>query len=113
MREVINIPPSLQTNRLSSTLYGRTGKVELGDTVSRVNDTSTAGLDYAAVLDLVCSAPRPVTVHFERKGRSGAGAARRGPEALAGAASAAGAEGRMQHEDWPGVNKALAMELKG
>ena len=42
------------------------GKIHLGDCVSRVNDTSCLGLDYRAVLDLIIGAARPVTLVFER-----------------------------------------------
>lgn len=50
------------------------GKIKPGDRVIRVGGRSTAGLDYAAVLDAIIEAPRPVTIRFERP-PSGASAA--------------------------------------
>jgi hypothetical protein len=44
------------------------GEVAVGDKIARVNGRSASGLDYAAVLDMVIEAPRPVTIHFERRG---------------------------------------------
>ena len=44
------------------------GKVAVGDKVARINGKSTSGLDYAAVLDMVIAAPRPVKIHFARRG---------------------------------------------
>merc|ERR550537_1821391 len=46
------------------------GQVAVGDKVVRVNGRSTSGLDYAAVLDMIIGAPRPITIHFERKGQA-------------------------------------------
>lgn len=46
----------------------RSGQVAVGDKVSRVNGRGTAGMNYAAVLDMVREAARPVTINFERKG---------------------------------------------
>ena len=60
------------------------GKIHVGDRPVRVNGDSCLGLDYAAVLDLIIGAPRPVTIVFER----GAGAAR----------TQGGA--RVPHQDW-------------
>jgi len=44
------------------------GKVKLGDKVARVNGQSTRGLDFAAVLEMIIDAPRPLTLHWERTG---------------------------------------------
>ncbi|KAL3930759.1 MAG: hypothetical protein SGPRY_001403 [Prymnesium sp.] len=44
------------------------GQVKVGDQVTRVNGRSTRGMEYADVLDMVIGAPRPVTIHFERRG---------------------------------------------
>jgi hypothetical protein len=63
------------------------GKVTVGDKLTRVNGKTTAGLDYAGVLDTVCSAPRPITIHFERKGAGATGVGARASE-------------RVVHEDW-------------
>ena len=38
------------------------GKVAVGDRVTKVNGRSTRGLDYAAVLDMVIAAERPITL---------------------------------------------------
>lgn len=46
------------------------GKVAVGDQITRVNGRSTRTLDYRAVLDMVIAAERPVTIHFERRGTS-------------------------------------------
>jgi hypothetical protein len=46
----------------------RSGKVKLGDKVVRVNGKSTAGCGFAAVLDMIIGAQRPVTLHWERQG---------------------------------------------
>ena len=46
------------------------GKIQTGDRVLRVNGTSTAGLNYRGVLDLIVNGPRPVTLHMERDGRA-------------------------------------------
>ena len=62
------------------------GKVEIGDQVTRVNGRSTQGLDYAAVLDLIIDAPRPVTIYFERQGAAKGAAAAEAP--------------RVAHSDW-------------
>ena len=43
------------------------GQIQVGDIVTRVDDRSTHGLDFAGVLDLVVGTERPVTVHFERR----------------------------------------------
>ena len=51
----------------------RSGKIAVGDKLSRVNGRSTAGLGYEAVLGMVREATRPVTIHFERKGTHDAG----------------------------------------
>jgi len=61
------------------------GRIRPGDRVTRVNGRSTSSLDYAAVLDMIIDAPRPVTIHFERSGR---------PE------GAARTYERVQHTDW-------------
>jgi C-terminal processing protease CtpA/Prc len=61
------------------------GQVAIGDKVARVGGTSTRGLGYAAVLDMVIDAPRPVTIHFERKG-----------------ARPQGDPARILHEEWRG-----------
>eukprot|EP00946_MAST-07B_sp_MAST-7B-sp1_P000525 g525.t1 len=45
-------------------------EINIGDVITKVNGKSTSGLDYAGVLDLVCSAPRPITLHFERSGKN-------------------------------------------
>ena len=47
------------------------GQIKVGDRVTRVDGRSTRGLDYRAVLDLIVGAPRPITIHFERKGAAG------------------------------------------
>jgi hypothetical protein len=44
------------------------GDIKIGDKVIKVNGTSTSGLCYADVLTMVIEAPRPITLHFERKG---------------------------------------------
>jgi len=46
------------------------GKIEIGDRIARVNGQSCLGLDYAAVLDLIITGDRPVTIVFERNGRA-------------------------------------------
>ena len=51
------------------TRFKNGGKIQIGDVVTRVNGRSTAGLDYAGVLDLICNAPRPITLHWERSGK--------------------------------------------
>ena len=51
------------------------GQVKVGDQVTRVNGRSTRGLDYAAVLDMVIAAQRPITIHFERRGTKAEAAA--------------------------------------
>ena len=93
------------------------GEVMIGDRVTRVNDQSCLNLNYAAVLDLIVGAPRPITLHFERlaakPGLAGLGgesssAAAAAAETVAGDAATAGstaaaAEGggtRVMHEDW-------------
>ena len=43
------------------------GQIQLGDIVTMVNNHSTAGLDFADVLDLVVGTERPITIHFERR----------------------------------------------
>jgi len=43
------------------------GQIQVGDIVTMVNDRSTAGLDFADVLDLVVATARPITIHFERR----------------------------------------------
>ena len=68
----------------------RSGKVMLGDRVARVGGRSTAGLDYAGVLDLIVGAARPLTIHFERRG-AGAGGEADGGTAV-----------RVAHEEWRG-----------
>ena len=70
----------------------RCGRIMVGDKVSRVNGRSTAGLDYTGVLDLVIEAPRPITLHFERKG---AGAQLQADGSDGGVA-------RVEHQQWPG-----------
>ena len=67
------------------------GKIQIGDRVARVNGVSCAGLDYAAVLDLIVGGPRPVTIAFERDGRGG------------GAGSS-----RVVHEEWEAPTAAAA-----
>lgn len=62
----------------------RSGKIAVGDKVARVNGQGTVGLDYAAVLDMVREAERPVTIHFERRGL----------------AAPDGTTERVPHEDW-------------
>jgi len=52
------------------------GKVKLGDKVVRVNGKSTRGCDYAAVLEMIIGAPRPLTLHWERQGNRSQEAAR-------------------------------------
>ena len=64
----------------------RTGKIRVGDRVVRVNGESTRDEGYAAVLDRVIAAPRPITIHFERNG----GSEREEPAA------------RAQHVEWKG-----------
>ena len=44
------------------------GKVSVGDIVVRVNDVSTNGLGYEAVLEMIINSARPVTLRFERNG---------------------------------------------
>ena len=66
----------------------RSGKVQVGDRVSRVNGRSTAGLDYTGVLDLVIEASRPITLHFERKATA---------QQADGTAAA-----RVTHDQWTG-----------
>ena len=44
------------------------GDIKIGDKVIRVNNVSTAGLDYGGVLSMIIEASRPITLHFERKG---------------------------------------------
>ena len=56
----------------------------LDTSAQRFNGRSTAGLDYAAVLDMVIAAERPVSIYFARK------------------MNAAGREGaRVHHQEWP------------
>ena len=62
------------------------GRIAVGDRVSRVNGCSVGGLDYAAVLNRIRAAARPLTLHFERKGT--------------GEAPPVSAEQRVRHEDW-------------
>ena len=62
------------------------GKIQPADLVIRVNANTTNGLGYAAVLDLIVAAPRPVTIHFER--RAGGGKHE--------------AASRVQHVEWKG-----------
>ena len=52
----------------------QSGRVAVGDKLSRVNGRTTAGLGYDAVLGMVREATRPVTIHFERKGTHAADA---------------------------------------
>lgn len=51
------------------------GKVQVGDRVSRVNGASCRGLNYEGVLSMIIDAPRPVTLHWERPAGRPAGAA--------------------------------------
>ena len=85
------------------------GEVAVGDRVTRVNDQSCLNLNYAAVLDLIVGAPRPITLHFERlaakPGLAGVGGETSGaaaaPDAAVNAtASAADSATRVVHEDW-------------
>lgn len=71
------------------------GKVAVGDKVSRINGRSTEGLGYDAVLDMVVEATRPVTMHF----------ARRGAPRTAEAAAA----GRITHTEWKGTAEAVPL----
>ena len=72
------------------------GDIRVGDVVTKVNGKSTTGLDYAGVLDLVCNAVRPLTLHFERSGKNSMSAS-------AHAASAAnGGVARVRHMAWNG-----------
>ena len=50
------------------------GQVAVGDKIARVNGRSTSGLDYEAVLSMIIDAPRPVTIHYERRVAANAGA---------------------------------------
>ena len=68
----------------------KSGKVEVGDKITRVNGRSTAGLDYGGVLDMVVKADRPVTIHFERKGKQ------QGQQPVGGTGA------RVEHQQWPG-----------
>lgn len=87
------------------------GKIEIGDNVVRVNGTSTSGLDYGSVLDIIIGAPRPVTIHFERPPRAGTrgGGGSGGAGAGAGAGASASSR-RVEHTDW---NPAAAAALAG
>ena len=76
------------------------GRIQPSDTVSRVNGRSTAGLDYAGVLDLIIGAPRPITLHFERRGAGAMGPAGAALGAAAAAAAAAAGGTRVSHQDW-------------
>jgi hypothetical protein len=64
------------------------GKIQVGDRPVRVNGDSCLGLDYAAVLDLIIGAARPVTIVFERGATMGA-------RVQGGSAGA-----RVAHEEW-------------
>lgn len=89
------------------------GKIEIGDNVVRVNGTSTSGLGYGSVLDIIIGAPRPVTIHFERPPRAGTrgGGGSGGAGAGAGAgASASASPRRVEHTEW---NPAAAAALAG
>jgi len=44
------------------------GKVKIGDRVLRVEGKSTHGKDYAGVIGMVITAPRPISFDFERSG---------------------------------------------
>ena len=83
------------------------GKIEIGDNVVRVNGTSTSGLDYGSVLDIIIGAPRPVTIHFERPPRAGT---RGGGGSVGAGASASASSRRVEHTDW---NPAAAAALAG
>ena len=62
------------------------GKVAVGDKVARINGKSTSGLDYGAVLDMVIAEPRPIKIHFARRG--------------APASSEDASSGRIAHFEW-------------
>ena len=44
------------------------GQVKIGDRVLRVDGKSTHGKDYAGVIGMVITAPRPISFDFERSG---------------------------------------------
>ena len=44
------------------------GQIRVGDVVIGVNQTNTRTMNYAQVLDLIVGKPRPIELHFERKG---------------------------------------------
>ena len=67
-----------------------TGQIQQGDKVVRVNATSTKGLDYAATLDIIIAAPRPLAIMFERSPQPG------------GEAEVAA---RVPHTEWSGEQK--------
>ena len=46
------------------------GEIRVGDVVIGVNQTNTRTMNYAQVLDLIVGKPRPIELHFERKGTS-------------------------------------------
>lgn len=69
----------------SSGAAERSGKIQAGDKLSRINGKSTVGLEYTGVLDMVIEATRPVTITFERRG---------------GSESADAAQPRVAHDQW-------------
>jgi len=72
------------------------GKICIGDKLTRINGRSTRGMDYAAVLDAVIAAPRPLIIHFERKGH--------GPPEQG--ASVNQEVLRVEHQEWKGAQSA-------
>ena len=75
------------------------GDIHVGDVVAKVNGKSTAGMDYAGVLDLVCNAVRPLTLHFERNGKNSMSASAHA------AAAAEGGVARVRHLAWTGAEE--------
>jgi hypothetical protein len=77
------------------------GQVKIGDRITRVDVQSCLGLNYAAVLDLVVSAQRPVTLHFERlASKPGMAGVTTGAAAKAAAEDDPAAPARVPHEEW-------------
>jgi hypothetical protein len=70
------------------------GKVQVLDKIVKVHGVSTKGMGFSDVLDLICSAPRPLELRFERKGDGKGGA-----EAGDGAGGGPGPR-RVKHEQW-------------
>ena len=67
----------------------KSGQIRVGDVVIGVNQTNTRTMNYAQVLDLIVGKPRPIELHFERKGT-----------AIPEETSASTTTKRVVHVDW-------------